>query len=483
MSNQYDAIIIGSGPNGLSAAIRLQSLGLRTAVYEQASKPGGGVRTEEITLPGFKHDLASAVHPMGLASPYFQTLPLHEFGLKWIDPGIPFAHPFPDGTAHAAYRSVEETAEHLGRDREKYISLMGNMVRDWEKIGPDLLKPLGIPSHPIPFMSFGLKALLSAKQLVSHYFKEEKTKCFFYGSAAHSTLPLTRQASASFGLVLLAVAHKYGWPFPQGGASSLSEALISYYQSLGGKLHLSFPVTHINELPLSQVYVFDLTPRQLLKIGGTDFSRLYRKRMNNYKYGAGSFKMDWALSEPIPFKNEKCRQSATIHIGFTPEEIEYSEQASFDNKLSDSPYAIVVQHSVFDSHRAPEGKHTAWGYCHVPHGSLADRTQAIENQIEKVAPGFKDIILARATHNTADLEAYNPNLVGGDINGGIQDLTQLFTRPIAKWSPYSTPDPRVYICSSSTPPGGGVHGMGGYNASEKIIKDHFKDRVAHLNTI
>src|SRR5690554_113021 len=477
MPNNYDAIIIGSGPNGLSAAIRLQQLGLKTAVYEQAAKPGGGVRTEEITLKGFKHDLASAIHPLGLASPFFQTLPLNKFGLEWIDPGIPFAHPFPDGTAHVAYRDVEETAAQFGKDRKKYISLMGNMVMDWEKIGPDLLKPLGIPSYPISFVSFGMKALLSAKQLVNLYFKEEKTKTFFYGSAAHSTLPLTNQASASFGLVLLAVAHKHGWPFPKGGAASLTEALVAYYHSLGGRLHLNFPVTHINELPLSKVYIFDLTPRQLLKIGGTDFSWLYRKRMNAYRYGAGVFKMDCALSEPIPFINEKCRRSATVHLGFSPGEIESSEKGNFENRLSNHPYVLVAQHSIFDDQRAPEGKHTAWAYCHVPHGNLEDMTDAIEGQIEKVAPGFKDIILARVTHNTAEMEAFNPNLVGGDINGGIQDLTQLFTRPITKWSPYSTPDPRVYICSASTPPGGGVHGMGGFNASEKVIKDHFKDRV------
>ena len=477
MSNKYDAIIIGSGPNGLSAAIRLQQLGLKTAIYEQSATPGGAVKTEEVTLPGFKHDLGSAIHPLGLASPFFQTLPLHEFGLEWVHPEVPFVHPFRDGTAHAAYKSVEETAEQFGADRQKYISLMGNMVRDWEKIGPDLLKPLGIPSHPIPFTAFGLKALLPAKRLVNHYFKEEKTKAFFYGCAAHSTLPLTNLASASFGLVLLAIAHKYGWPFPKGGASTLSNALVSYYESLGGKLHVNFPVTHINELPLSETYLFDLTPRQLLEIGGTQFSGLYKKRMNNYRYGAGIFKIDWALSDPIPFKNKKCGQSATIHLGFTPEEIEDSEQASFDNKIYPRPYVIVAHHSIFDAERAPEGKHTGWAYCHVPHGNLEDRTQAIEDQIERVAPGFKKLVLARTTYNTAAMEALNPNLVGGDINGGIQDLTQLFTRPIAKWSPYSTPDPRVYICSSSTPPGGGVHGMGGYNASEKVIRDHFKNRL------
>lgn len=477
MSEKHDVIIIGSGPNGLSAAIRLQQSGLKTAVYEQAPIPGGAVRTEEITLKGFKHDLASAIHPLGLASPFFQTLPLDQFGLEWIDPGISFAHPFPDGSAHVGYRDVEETAAQFGKDSKKYISLMGNMVRDWDKIGPDILKPLGIPSHPIAFTSFGLKAMLSARQLVNLYFKQEKTKTFFYGCAAHSTLPLTNLATSSFGLVLLAIAHKYGWPFPKGGASSLSDALVGYYQSIGGQVCVNFPVKHLEDLPQSKVYIFDLTPKQLMRIGGTDFSWLYRKRMNAYRYGAGVFKMDWALDKPIPFTNESCRRSATIHIGYSTKEIELSEKSSFKNQLSPHPYVLLVQQSIFDDQRAPEGKHTAWAYCHVPNGNVEDRTQAIEDQIEKVAPGFRSTVLARSTHNTAELEAFNPNLVGGDINGGLQDITQLFTRPIAKLSPYSTPDPRVYICSASTPPGGGVHGMGGFNAAEKVIKDHFKERV------
>lgn len=475
MSDQYDAIIIGSGPNGLSAAIRLQQLGLKTAVYEQAGKPGGGVRTEEITLKGFKHDLASAIHPLGLASPFFKTLPLKDFGLEWIDPGIAFAHPFLDGTAHVGYRSVEKTAEQFGNDSDKYISLMGNMVRDWDKIGPDILKPLGIPSHPIPFTSFGLKAMLSAKQLANLYFKEEKTKTFFYGCAAHSTLPLTKLASASFGLVLLAIAHKYGWPFPKGGASSLYGALLSYYQTIEGELHLNSPVRHLSNLPQSKVYIFDLTPKQLLKIGGTHFSWLYRKRLGNFRYGAGVFKIDWALDDPIPFINEQCRRTATIHLGFSPQEIENSEASNFQNQLSPHPYVLLVQQSIFDDQRAPKGKHTAWAYCHVPNGSIKDYSDVIENQIERAAPGFKETILARSTMNTVQLQQWNPNLVGGDINGGRQDITQLFTRPIVSLSPYSTPDSRVYICSSSTPPGGGVHGMCGFNAAKKVIKDHFKD--------
>lgn len=479
MRGEYDAIIIGSGPNGLSAAIRLQQLGIKTAIYEQAATPGGAVKTEEITLPGYRHDMGAAILPLGLASPFFQTLPLQDYGLEWIHPPLPFVHPFADGSAYAAYRSVEETAAQFGQDRKSYISLMKNMVRDWDKIGPDLLKPLGIPKYPLPFTRFGLKALLPAKNLVNHYFKENKTKAFFYGCAAHSTLPMTNWVSSSFGLVLLSVAHKYGWPFPKGGAAALIRALVSYYESLGGKIHLNFPVTHVNELPLSRAYLFDLTPRQLLKIGGTQFSGLYRKRMNNYRYGAGIFKIDWALSAPIPFLDKKCHHSATVHLGLTSREIEESEHALSEHRNYHRPYVIVAQHSLFDAQRTPEGKHTAWAYCHVPHGSLEDRTEAIEAQIERLAPGFSKLILARTIHNTADMEAFNPNLVGGDINGGIQDLGQLFTRPIAKWSPYATPDPRIYICSSSTPPGGGVHGMAGFHASSKVIRDHFQNHLLH----
>ena len=297
---------------------------------------------------------------------------------------------------------------------------------------------------------------------------------FFYGSAAHSTLPLTNIASASFGLVLTTTAHKYHWPFPKGGAQNFIEALLAYYKFLGGEIHLNQLVTHVHDLPNAYAYLFDLTPRQLLKIGGTNFSSLYRQRMENYHYGAGVFKMDWALSEPVPFTNDKCRKSGTVHIGFSAEEMESSEKGIHQQLVSEKPYVLLAQHSPFDPSRAPEGKHTAWGYSHVPNGSTADYTEIIESQIERAAPGFKDTIVERSVMGPMELQQWNPNLIGGDINGGRQDITQLFTRPIVKLSPYSTPDPRVYICSSSTPPGGGVHGMCGFHAAEKVLEDHFK---------
>lgn len=475
MEEEYDAIITGSGSNGLAAAIYLQQKGIKTAVFEQASTPGGATRTEEISLPGYKHDIGSAILPMGYASPFFKTLPLADYGLEWIFPDIPYAHPFSDGTAYACYQDLQTTAGQLGEDREAYINLYKPIVENWNKIEENLLGPLGVPDHPVDFLKFGLKAIPSAKMLVDHYFKNEKSKIFFYGSAAHSTLPLTNVASASFGLVLTTMAHKYGWPFPKGGAQNFTTALLKYYKSLGGKIYLNRHITHLEELPTSKAYLFDVTPKQLLNIKGFNFSDLYRSRMSSFKYGAGVFKMDWALTEPIPFTNEKCRKAGTVHIGFSKKEIEESEKNIHQKNMTDTPYVLIAQHSTFDNTRAPEGKHTAWAYCHVPNGSIRDFSGIIENQIERAAPGFKDTILARTTMNTVQLQEWNPNLIGGDINGGRQDITQLFTRPIAKLSPYSTPDSRVYICSSSTPPGGGVHGMCGFNAAKKVINDHFEE--------
>ncbi|MCC8358862.1 phytoene desaturase family protein [Salinimicrobium sediminilitoris] len=475
MSKKYDAIVIGSGSNGIAAAIRLQEKGLKTAIFEQAAVPGGATKTQELTLPGFKHDVGSAIMPLGLASPFFKDLPLEQYGLEWIFPEIAYAHPFEDGTAYGCYKDINSTAAQLGEDEKAYLDLIGPLLDNWDKLGKDLLGPLGIPDHPMAFMKFGIKALPSAKIIVDKYFKNDRSKAFFYGSAAHSTLPMNTLASASFGLVLTTSAHKFNWPFPKGGAGNFVHALTEHYKSLGGEIFCDTWVEDIRDLPNAYAYLFDLTPRQLLKIKGLNFSSLYRQRLESYKYGAGVFKMDWALSEPIPFTNEKCRKAATVHLGFTKEEIENSEKGIHEKNMTKTPYVLIAQHSPFDPSRAPEGKHTAWAYIHVPNGSTEDFTEIIENQIERAAPGFKDTILERSTMNTVALEQFDPNLVGGDINGGKQDITQLFTRPVARISPYSTPDPRVYICSSSTPPGGGVHGMCGFHAAEKTLKDHFKE--------
>lgn len=475
MPEAYDAVIIGSGPNGLAAATRLQQKGLSTAVFELASTPGGAARTEALTLPGFLHDIGSAIHPLTVDSPFFKTLPLTAHGLEWVYPEIPFAHPFLDGTAHAAYQDIQQTAEQLGPDKAIYSSLFRHLTNNWEDISPDILGPLQFPKHPLKMASFGVNAGLSAKTLARLYFQEEKTKAFFYGAAAHSTLPLTDMASAAFGLVLFILAHKVGWPFPKGGAVKITEALLSYYQTLGGQLHLKAPVRNIKALPKAKAYVFDVTPKQLLAIEGTEFPWLYRKRLENYRYGAGVFKIDWALHNPIPFTNSACRKAGTIHIGYSTKEMERSERVIYKNGIVKEPYVLLAQHTPFDPSRAPAGKHTAWAYCHLPNNCNIDMSKEIENQVEKVAPGFKESFMARTTHTAAQMEAFNPNLVGGDINGGKQDLGQLFTRPVASLSPYSTPNPQLYICSSSTPPGGGVHGMGGYHAAEKVLSDHFPE--------
>lgn len=474
MSGDFDAIIVGSGPNGFAAGVYLQQKGLKTAIIEQSSTLGGGVKTLELSLPGFKHDIASAIHPLAFDSPFFKTLPLADHGLEWVHPAIPYAHPFSDGDAFACYPDIDQTAQQLGKDADRYQRLFRKLVSQWKGVANTVLGPISFPRHPLKMADFGIRALMSARFFANSHFREEKTRMFFYGAAAHSTLPLNKLATASFGLVLNIIGHTTGWPFPKGGAGRIIDALGQYYQKLGGKVFTNHLVKDLEELPRSRTYLLDLTPRQILKIRGLHFSSSYIRKLSSYKYGAGVFKIDWALSDPIPFTNDKCRQAGTVHLGYSADEIEASESMIHHHKIPKAPYVLVSQHTVFDPSRAPAGKHTGWAYCHVPNGSSIDMTQAIENQIEIAAPGFKDCIIRRVTHNAPQLEFLNPNLVGGDINGGMQHLGQMFTRPVAWLSPYSTPDPRIYICSSSTPPGGGVHGMCGYHAARRAWKDHFR---------
>lgn len=474
MKQHYDAIIVGSGPNGLSAAIYLQQKGLQTLVIERNDRAGGAVRTEELTLPGFLHDTGSSIHPLAYSSPFFKSLGLENHGVEWIFPEYAYAHPFEDGSAYAASMSVEETAAQLGHDEKAYVRIYKQLTQNWAQIQEDILSPLDFPDHPLKLLGFGVKALLPAKTFARMHFKEEKTRAFFYGAAAHSIIPMENLASASFGLVLAATAHYCNWPFPKGGAGNIAKALVKIYESMGGKIELDHEVKDLNELPQAEAYLLDMTPRQVLDIKGTSFSNSYRKRLENYRYGPGAFKLDWALSEPIPFTNEKCRKTGTVHIGFNTSEIEHSESSAFHGKTYDKPYVLLTQHTAYDSSRAPEGRHTAGAYCHVPNGTSADYTDIIENQIEKAAPGFKDCILERKVLSTSALESWNPNLVGGDVNGGRQDITQLFSRPVASLNPYRSSDSNIYICSSSTPPGGGVHGMCGYNAAQKLFGNRFK---------
>ncbi len=471
--NKYEAIIIGSGPNGLAAAIYLQQKGLSTAVYEKRDQPGGAVRTLELTSPGFLHDIGSTIHPLAYDSPFFSSLPLEQYGLKWIFPDVAFAHPLENGDALGAFRDIEQTSKQFDDDYFIYHDFFSRLVRDWDHIKNDLLGPLSMPASPVKLASFGLRAIRSAKSFVNRY-KNDKAKIFFYGAAAHSMLPLHYTASASFGLVLIALAHKNGWPFPQGGAGSITRALVDYYKKIGGDVYVNHEVKDLRDLPASKVYLLDQTPKQLMNIKGTRFTNLYRHQLNQYKYGIGIYKIDWSLNQAIPFKNEICRRAGTLHFGFTKEEILKSEKSVHHSKIPDRPYVLLAQNSVYDKTRAPENKHIAWAYCHVPLYDQTDMTDIIERQIERSAPGFRDCILERRTHHTGELEAFNPNLVGGDINGGKQDITQMFTRPVLRLSPYTTPDPRIYICSSSTPPGGGVHGMCGYHSARIAYKNNFR---------
>ena len=474
----YDAIIVGSGPNGLAAAITMQHAGLSVLLIEAKETIGGGLRTKELTLPGFKHDVCSAIHPMAAGSPFFQQLPLEQHGLEYIYPAIPAAHPFDDGSAGILTRSLEETAQLLGKDEEAYIRLIQPLIGDWPALAPEMLGPLRFPKHPIALAKFGLKALRSASFL-SKRFVTEKAKGIWAGMAAHSMQPLSNTASSAIALVLLVIGHLRGWPLPKGGSQSIANALSSYFVSLGGTIQTGFDVQNIDQLPASHAVLLDVAPEQLVKMAGQKFSSLYKWQLERYRYGMGIFKIDWALDEAIPFTAAECTQAGTVHIGNTFTEIANSELQTFKGQISEKPFVLLAQQSLFDASRAPRGKHTAWAYCHVPNGSRADMTEAIEQQVERFAPGFRKRILARHTMNTCQLQQYNSNYIGGDINGGVMDIRQLYTRPVIGYSPYRTSAKGIYICSSSTPPGGGVHGMCGYHAAKRALKDvfNFKEKI------
>lgn len=468
----YDAVVVGSGPNGLAAAITMQRAGLSVLLIEGKDVIGGGLRTAELTLPGFRHDICSAVHPMAVASPFFASVPLAAHGLEFIQPTLAAAHPFDNGTAAALYRSPAETAAALGKDGQAYLDLILPLVEDWDKLIGNILAPFKIPKHPLPLMKFGIRALQSASML-SGRFATAHAKGLWAGMAAHAIQPLTNLATGAIGMVLSAVGHIHGWPVPKGGSQSIADALLSYFVSIGGQVQTGFQVRHLNELPKAKAVLLDVTPKQLLEIAGEKLSALYKWQLNNYRYGMGVFKIDWALSDPIPFTANEARQAGTVHIGNTFYDIAAAEKATAAGVHVEKPFVLLAQPGVFDSTRAPHGKHTAWAYCHVPNGSVKDMTQAIEQQVERFAPGFKDTILAKHTMNTQEIQAYNPNYIGGDINGGIIDIGQLYTRPALRISPYRTSAAGLYICSSSTPPGGGVHGMCGYHAARQALKDVF----------
>jgi phytoene dehydrogenase-like protein len=466
----YDAVVVGSGPNGLAAAVELARNGKRVAVLEGKSTIGGGARSAEITLPGFVHDLGSAIHPLGYASPFFRTLPLEEHGLEWIHPDVPLAHPFDGGEAAVLERSLEATAAGLGPDAAAYRRLMGPGSADASRIAGFFVGKPSLIRHPFALASSGIRALGDAEGLARSVFEGEKARGLFAGNAAHSFLPLGQPPSALFGLLLGTLGHAFGWPFPRGGSQSLANALASYLESMGGEIFTNAPVSTVDDVPRTRTVLFDVTPRQLHEIAGEHFTEDYNKALKRYRYGPGVFKVDFALDGPIPWEAEGCGRAGTVHLGGTLEEVVVGEATVARNEHPERPFILLAQQSLFDRTRAPEGKHTVWAYCHVPNGSTFDMTERIEAQIERFAPGFRDRILAKRTAGTAELERWNPNLVGGDINGGYMDLRQLFTRPMPRPNPYSTPAEGLYICSSSTPPGGGVHGMSGYLAARVVLR-------------
>ncbi len=476
----FDAIVVGSGPNGLAAAIALQQQGLSVLLLEAKGQIGGGLRSAEVTLPGFVHDICSAIHPLALGSPFFKTLPLVDFGLEYISPPIAAAHPFDDGTAAALFGTPEQTGIKLGADCKAYLKLIKPLAKNWPALAPDLLGPLHFPKSPFNFARFGLDALPSALQTAKKL-RTKEARGLWAGMAAHGIQPLSNWATSAIALVLLANGHLGGWPLPKGGSYKIADALAAFFVSLGGKIETGFEVKSLAQLPSSKAVLFDVTPRQLLQIAGHRFSALYKWQLEKYRYGMGVFKIDWALDAPIPFTAAECHQAGTIHLGNTLEEIADGEKQTSEGKQAEKPFVLLAQQSLFDASRAPKGKHTAWAYCHVPNGSKTDMTEIIEKQVERFAPGFRERILARHTMDTKQMEAYNPNYIGGDINGGTLDIRQLFTRPALRWSPYKTSAKGLYICSSSTPPGGGVHGMCGYYAAKRALHEVFGLKAPRLS--
>jgi phytoene dehydrogenase-like protein len=470
MADSYDAVVVGSGPNGLGAAVALARKGYRVLVLEAADSIGGGTRSKELTLPGFLHDVCSAIHPMALASLFFRELPLAEHGLEWLQPPLPFAHPLDDGAAFQA-RSVEETAEQFGPDARAYRKLMGPIVAHADDIFRELVGPFRLPKHMITAVRFGLRGLRSGRGLAESYFRSEPAKALLAGLAAHGQLPLERRPGGAVASMLGAAGHAVGWPLPRGGSQRIADALASILRKAGGAIETGRRVSSLNELPPSKVVLLDVTPRQVLAIAGDRLPAGYRRRLEKYRYGMGIFKVDWALAGPVPWRSEACRRAGTVHVGGTLDEIADAERRTWAGEHPERPFVMFAQPTVFDPSRAPPGKHIAWGYCHVPHGSTEDMTERIERQIERFAPAFRDLVLARHTMNTAAMEAYNANYIGGDINGGVQDLGQLFSRPVLSFNPYATPVRGLYICSSSTPPGGGVHGLCGYFAARAAERE------------
>lgn len=464
------AVVVGAGPNGLAAAVLLARAGVPVTVFEAHERVGGGSRTAELTLPGFRHDVCAAIHPLGAGSPFFRRLPLERYGLHWIQPELQLAHPFDDGSATVLRRSIEETCAGLGADGEAYRDLIGPLAKDWDRLAPAVLGPLlRAPQHPLALARFGFAALRSASGLARARFRRPQTQALFAGLAAHGNVPLDARFSGALGLVLSAAAHAAGWPVAAGGSQAVSDALARYLQELGGEVRTDERIESLESLRAFDAALFDVTPRQLLQIAGGRLSERCRRSLRRFRYGPGVFKIDYALSGPAPWTAAECRRAGTVHLGGTIEEIEASEAQVSRGQHPERPYVIVAQQSLFDATRAPAGQHTLWAYCHVPSGSTVDMSARVEAQIERFAPGFRALVLARRATSASELEAYNPNYIGGDIAGGANDGWQLLVRPALRFSPYRTSDPRIFLCSASTPPGAGVHGMCGYFAAKAAL--------------
>ena len=474
MAEECDAIVVGSGPNGLAAAITLARAGCSVLVVEANSTIGGGARSAELTLPGFLHDVCSAVHPLAAGSPFFKQLPLERFGLQWIQPEIPLAHPFDDGTAACLYRDIDATANSLGQDKRNYFKLMKPLVGNWENLSAEFLQPmLHLPRHPIALAKFGMRALFPAKLVVKVLFKNKPARALFAGIAAHSFLPLESLVSSAFALVLGSAGHAVGWPIPHRGSQAISNALAAHLQELGGKIEINCKIANLEQLPKSRAVLFDTSVWNFVRIAGSRLPNTYRRRLQKFRHAPGIFKLDYALSAPIPWRADECRRAGTVHLGGTLDEIAAAERDAALGKMPECPFVLVAQQSLFDETRAPHGQHTLWAYAHVPFNCNVDISEKIEAQIERFAPGFRDCIVARHKIGATGLEKSNPNLIGGDISGGSTSLWQLVARPVFSPTPYRTALRGIYLCSASTPPGGGVHGMCGYHAARAALRDIF----------
>jgi phytoene dehydrogenase-like protein len=478
VSDELDAVVIGAGPNGLAAAVTMARAGASVLVLEAANEIGGGTRTGELTLPGFRHDVCSGCHPMGILSPLFRSLGLEAHGLRWVKSTVSVAHPLDEGPAVRLVRSTAETGRGVDPDGAAYERLVAPFLRDPHGFVADVLgPPLRLPRHPLTMLRFGWRGLRSARGLARALFRGERARALFAGCAAHAILPLERPLTAAVGLLFCLTAHIEDWPVAEGGSAAIAGALASLLHSLGGRIETGRRVRSLTELPPARAYLFDTSPAELVSIAKDALPAGYVRRLGRFRYGPGVFKLDWALDGPIPWRDPAVREASTVHVGGTLDEVAASEAAMWRGDHPERPFVLVVQQSELDPTRAPPGKHTGYAYCHVPAGSTVDRTGAVEQQIERFAPGFRDRVLARHAMTAADFERYNPTYVGGAITGGVADFAQFFARPVARLNPYATPHPRIFLCSASTPPGGGVHGMCGYHAAMAALRGMGRPRL------